>query len=84
MQIIWHFCLFPADATQGAALKEELARTEAELVASTERINDAQGAANAAEAKCQQLQSERDVFCTKVGLFYSWIYLLPLALLLTP
>ncbi|KAH9285254.1 Golgin subfamily A member 1 [Echinococcus granulosus] len=55
------------EVAQGIALKEELARTEAELLASTKRIDDAQKAANAAEVKCQQLQSERDVLHAKMA-----------------
>ncbi|KAL5966417.1 Golgin subfamily A member 1 [Taenia solium] len=55
------------DATQRAALKEELAGTEAELVASAKRIDDAEKAAKVAEVKCQQLQSERDVLYAKMA-----------------
>ncbi|KAL5108557.1 Golgin subfamily A member 1 [Taenia crassiceps] len=56
-----------ADATRGAVLTEELARTKAELAASVKRIDDAEKAAGAAEFKCQQLQSERDALCAKMA-----------------
>ncbi|VDK36661.1 unnamed protein product [Taenia asiatica] len=55
------------DATQRAALKEKLAGNEAELAASAKRIDDAEKVANAAEVKCQQLQSERDVLYAKMA-----------------